>query len=873
MCVAFSRFLVRPDLSCVGSSEEPSGRVDASRARRPRSAACRLCYARASKTVQRPSRSLGFRLVSPSAGRRRASGGAAGAGGYSFSSRVAAAYAVDILRGSSWPARWELPAGTRLTALMLETEQAVDDLELATSDGGQVLLQIKRSVTASSGETSQLSSAVDQFVRQYLGIGRPEHQRPFDASRDRLVLACGSPTGRRVTQALPAVLGRIRDTTPQDLDAPGLRNADETAAWTALLSVVRHSWQLHAGRACTHDELVGLLRALWVEQLDVEDGERDEAVVLGWLTESILADPAQARLAWTTLLDKTLRAGAERSGADARRLREVLIRVGVGLAVPADVRTDVERLSVRSLSALSHLAVHGGLVIDGTQRRLQRDLAAPLAARVKTGSCLVVGAPGAGKTGALYTLAGQLAAEGHDLVVLAADMLEVPDLDSLREKLQLTRPVDEILADWPGDKPGVVIIDALDAARGPDGPAALTQLVERVAASAGRWHVVASVRTFDLRHNAQLRAAVPKQSTAENHRLSEFAELEHFLVDDLTDADLAQLADLAPEVHAVVADAPRPLLQLVANPFNLSLLASLVQHQVNPASLRPLRTQLELLQLYWQTLVLSPAAGSDARQAVLATVCERALAQMRLQVGRQAVVGAHPGDALHELLSAGVLLEVPSGGLLEPQRLGFSHHVLFDFAFALLVLCHEADALTQQLGQSPDLLLLARPALVMKLTALWERGGDHADFWETALALADPANDDLVRLVAPAVVVDLVEQPEDLAAIVACARSSDAEGGLALRLLEEVVQALLAAGVDTRPLRDADIGLWARVAAMTCQGPGGPALEPLRMLVWALSREADSEAAAGQPTDELAAGTTDTHALSDPSHDDQGSTE
>jgi hypothetical protein len=51
-------------------------------------------------------------LVSPPAGRLRSSGGAAGAGGYSFSSRVAGAYAVDILRGPGWPVRWELPRNT-----------------------------------------------------------------------------------------------------------------------------------------------------------------------------------------------------------------------------------------------------------------------------------------------------------------------------------------------------------------------------------------------------------------------------------------------------------------------------------------------------------------------------------------------------------------------------------------------------------------------------------------------------------------------------------------------------------------------------------------------------------------------------------------
>lgn len=782
--------------------------------------------------------------------RRTSSGGAAGAGGYSLSSRVAAFYAVGVLRGRDWPVRWGLPTQTRLVAVALETDQAVDDLLLKTSAGGQVLLQIKRNVTASSGESLALASAVDQFVRQYLGVGAVDGQRAFDPTRDRLVLACGSRTGGPIARALPAVLGRVRDDAPDDLDDPRLRDAAERSAWSALLTVARRAWQQHGESAPTDEQLMGLLRIVYVEQLEVETAERDEDGALGWLRASVLGDPAQDRLAWTTLIEKALSAGAARSGADARRLREVLASAGVQLAVPTDIRADVERLGVRSDAALAHLAVHGGLSIDGQSQALQRELAAPLMSRVLGGSCLTVGAPGAGKSGALHALAGQLRQAGHDVVVIAADMLEVADLDELRDKLQLSRPVIEILADWPGDRPGVVLIDALDAARGPDGPEALVQLVEQIASAGGRWHVAASVRTFDLRHNRQLRAAVPASSAAADHVLSEFCDVGHFHVGDLSDSELSQLEQIAPTVGAVLDGAPQPLRRLVANPFNLSLLARLVQRHVEVATLRPLRTQLQLLELYWSEVVYSPARGSDERHALLATLCRLALADMRLQVERAAVAGAHGGTGLHELLSGGVLIEVPAGGLLEPERLSFSHHVLFDYAFARLVLEPEADALTAQLAADPDLLLLARPSLVMRLTALWEQGAPRAAFWQVALALTDAQLTDPVRLVAPSVIVDLIADPDDLTGLITLARSDETVSQAATALLAETVSALFAAGDDARPLRRADVELWARVAAMTGEGDSEPALAALRMLVWALWREAEAASATGPPAPE-----------------------
>lgn len=570
--------------------------------------------------------------------------------------------------------------------------------------------------------------------------------------------------------------------------------------------------------------------------LDAEQAGEREA--LGWLRASVLADPAQDRQAWAALAEKVLRAGSARSRVDRRRLRELLLTAGVRLAVPVDLRADVERLKLRSQTALAHMAPHAALSIAGTAQRLSRALAEPLRARVLDGSCLVVGAPGAGKSGALHTLAEALQAAGHDLVVLAADTLQIADLDELRLKLGLDRPLEQVLADWPGERPGILIVDALDAARGADGPAALIDLVDRVAGTDDRWNVVATVRTFDLRHNRVLRAALPARAAREGHRDPEFLDVEHFAVGELDDGELAQLAELAPAVHAVLQDAPAPLRELVANPFNLSLLARLVQRDVDPARLRPLRTQDELLGLHWRTWVLDPAAGSDDRQRLLGRVCERAVVEMRLQVERQAVIGAADGASLQDLLAAGVLIETP-GGLAEPDRVAFSHHVLFDYGFARVALPRDPAELAERLSDTPDTILLARPALVMRLAALWELNEERRSFWQCALALADDTLADPVRLVAPSVVVELLERPEQMHPLVQAARDDSTPA--ARSLLREITSALLAQGSDGRPLEHADANLWAGVAALIAEGPVEGMLEPLHRLVWALWRETDQQ--------------------------------
>ena len=156
------------------------------------------------------------------------------------------------------------------------------------------------------------------------------------------------------------------------------------------------------------------------------------------------------------------------------------------------------------------------------------------------------------------------------------------------------------------------------------------------------------------------------------------------------------------------------------------------------------------------------------------------------------------------------------------------------------MLVHEPNALTTQLAAEPDLLLLARPSLVMRLTALWEQGGQRSAFWQVALALGDGQLTDPVRLVAPSVIVDLIADADDLAELIALARSDQAASDPAGSLLVEIVSALIASGEDGRPLRRADVPLWARVPAMIGEGERAPTLVALRMLVWALWREVEA---------------------------------
>jgi hypothetical protein len=84
------------------------------------------------------------------------------------------------------------------------------------------------------------------------------------------------------------------------------------------------------------------------------------------------------------------------------------------------------------------------------------------------------------------------------------DQLEAASTGALRAELGLAHDLTTVLDNWPGKGPAYLLIDALDAARTDGAVRTLQTIIAEVIAHNGRWHVIASVRKFDLRYNTTL---------------------------------------------------------------------------------------------------------------------------------------------------------------------------------------------------------------------------------------------------------------------------------------------------------------------------------------------------------------------------------
>ena len=245
-----------------------------------------------------------------------------------------------------------------------------------------------------------------------------------------------------------------------------------------------------------------------------------------------------------------------------------------------------------------------------------------------------------------------------------------------------------------------------------------------------RWHVVASIRKYDLRYSPVLRELFRAHSASGiSPEFKDASSLErHVKVPLFTEAELSSVCQQAPALDQLLALAPVALQDLVRVPFNLRLMADIVESGVNMAELRPIRTQSELLRRFWMYRVLG---GSDAnlRERVIQQTCRCMIEDRRLRTDRQRIVEPGSAAALEALLSGQVLIDwqTPSAAIPSRQVIAFAHHILFDFAASQLFLPVQADQLAELLSHDPDLVLMVRPSIVMRYEQLWRE--QRTEFW------------------------------------------------------------------------------------------------------------------------------------------------
>ena len=680
-------------------------------------------------------------------------GGAATSKGILFQQQVGAVIGTWLLADRPLDHRLDL-GEAKPKWLRFETEAPVDDILVGTSADGFVAFQVKTNVSLSKDLGSAFGKTVSQFVRHWLecrdGDGKLNWDRPLDAQVDRLVLAVGPETSASVRMVLPAAL-RL---TSQP--GGGQLNAKQRRAFDHFETCVQAAWKKSTVEPYSPDVVRELAALVNILDFETEGSAQESATEI---LPGVAETPDDAPVILTGIEAVCAELMAQRGGVDRPTLRRRLLGRGFRLLAPKDLLQDINRLkdhSNKTAMALERFEQIEGA--DGEPVSIVRDCQDAVRNAALGGSLLVIGEPGAGKSGVLNTLARDLRKEGSDVLELAVDEHSVETLEGLGNSLGLDHDLLKALEAWDGTEPAWLILDGLDASRGGRGGEVFRTLIEQVMSRGGRWRVIASIRTFDLRMGQRFQETFKGEPPFKDLSEGEFSTVRHVRVPPWTPKEFAQLLAKVPDLQSVMENAPQALKNIAAVPFNTRLLSELVKDGPVITDLSHVASQAELLQLYWKRRIeFYGAAAQACIQRVVKCMVEARVLHVPFETAAE-----KDAAVLDVLESAGVLI---SDGYR--RRIQFRHHILFDFAASRVLLDPEEMIRgKQKFSKSEARGLMLAPALMFVLREIWVREAGRAAFWTAAAhVLADREGDPVIRSAAGRICAELPERHCDMSGL------------------------------------------------------------------------------------------------------------
>lgn len=676
-------------------------------------------------------------------------GGAATSTGILFQQQVGAVIGSWLLGN--------LPLGKRLnlgqakpTWIRFETEAPIDDILVGTSDGGFVAFQVKTNVSLSASLDSPFGKTISQFVRHWLacrdGDRSLEWNRPLDVQLDRMILAVSPNTPKSVRESLPEALQL------KSQPGGGQLNSSQKQSFCRFESCVQKAWEKETIEAYSPDVIQDLAPLIKVLSLDSEGVDREAAIMT---LRGVTQDPNDAPTVFSGLVTICGELMAKRGSVNNPNLRQKLFGHGFRLLSPPNFIPDIDRLTDYSNKTAATLKRFEEIEdADGEPISIVRECQDVILEAAHGGSMLIIGEPGAGKSGVLNSLARNLRENGSDVLEIAVDGQSVETLEGLETTLRLEHGLIETLEAWDGPEPAWLVVDGLDASRGGHGGEVFRTLIEKVIALNGRWKVIASIRMFDLRMGSKFHELFKGTPPIEELTEPEFSSVRHVRVPLWTKKEFAQLLNKAPGLAVVMNKAPQSLLDVASVPFNTRLISDLVKDGLVTEDFSHISSRAELLQLYWKCRI--ETLGSPAWACILRVV--KSMVEARaLRVPFKEII-ENDAYILDTLERAGVLISVNNR-----RGIQFRHHLLFDFATARILLDPEELISGRQKFTKTDARgLMLAPALMFILQEVWNSDDSRAAFWSAAAnILADRESDPVIRSAVARICAELPDRHED----------------------------------------------------------------------------------------------------------------
>ncbi len=723
-------------------------------------------------------------------------GGQAMQSGADYQARVAAWLAVRSLAERSIAEKIDCPNAFFVESLFCEAPVAVDDTIAESNDGDVSYWQAKHTINFSEAPSSDFRKTIDQFVDQFVAgkSGTSRFERPLDSQRDRFILVTSSSASGTITGTIRKALKKLA-AVPIGMSRTKYLTTTERSYIAKIEKAIRARFKLLKFSPDAAD-LQTILSLTRIVILDLDDDQTDYEYCEDLLTQLVVSSPQQAKAALSILFQKSMTYAKQGTGASLSGLQDLLFLANIEIKARPSFQADVEKLKAYTTSVLSRLKLHSHFIHRGIPIKLKRGCDKELLDFAQTRSCLVIGEPGIGKSAELFELSKQLDDAGHNVFLIALDTLDCSSTSSLKTELDgLEHDLPEILRNWKGIKPGIFLVDSLDSAKSEPSQRIIRETIEAILKHCPQWHVVASVRKYDLRYGfgfSKIFAGIPNASFND----PDFSNVVHINIPRLEDSDLDQLASDNPDFGAVLSNATSSLKDLLKVPFNLHLLFEILGGDTPASELHAVRSQVELLEKFWCKRVVGTDIGvTNVRELALKNVVNEMMKVKSLRADRLKVFSDSAlSQTLPHLLSCDVLnyWRYKSQTVPDQRFVTFGHNLLFDFTVSKVWLEADCAQLTIQLHNDRQIALFARNALCFYFQSIWL--ADIEMFWRDTLKIeSDPAVTNLAKTAPPAVAAVSASTISDLEPLVLML-DNPTETIYAKKILRHLTRALLADG-------------------------------------------------------------------------------
>lgn len=425
------------------------------------------------------------------------------------------------------------------------------------------------------------------------------------------------------------------------------------------------------------------------------------------------------------------------------------------------------------------------------------------------GSGIVIGPPGVGKTHLLKNACVYFRREGIPFLYLPVDKLSGDSASDPGEELGLNCSLlaylqIQITSEYKG--PRILLIDAFDAARSDKNRQYYLNLIYQVHNRLeGAWNVIVSARTYDAQRSELLMDLFPPHTKDTPEPAYQMPSIfcRHFAIPELTERELQEAIDSNPRMRAATNGASREFRQLLRIPFNLVLLEKLIDRDPDILRSTPIRTEAELLDLFWKRRVLEGDSG-EKKRSLLTKLTRAMVEQYVLSVRREEISGTEEDNTLKDLLTLEILVDA----WLTGQRVAYAHNILFDYAVSVLLIEDEPPRLVEFISEEPARTLFLRPSLYFHFTRLWQKKPDA--FWEVFWYIRREADTNIrlfARLLPTSVIVREARSMDQLSPLLTALSDPRKEGGESIL---HTLQALRAFRSERDTLLVESDALWAQ---------------------------------------------------------------